>query len=59
MQYLIVLSALLSLATAVLAQNAGAVMDEGDEAVAMGSVGHPGSVSAPASEQDLADDYIE
>ncbi len=59
MQYLIVLSALLSLATAVIAQSASTVMDEGDEAFAVGSVGQAGKMSAPVSEQDLADDFIE
>lgn len=59
MQYLIILSALLSLATAVMAQSASTVMDEGDEAFAVGSVGQAGKVAAPVSEQDLADDFIE
>jgi hypothetical protein len=59
MQYLIVLSALLSLATAVMAQSADTAMDEGDEVLAMGTVGHAGKVSAPVAEQDLADDFIE
>jgi methionine synthase I (cobalamin-dependent) len=58
MQYLIVLSALLSLATAVMAQSAAAT-EESDEAFAMGSVGPTGNVSAPVADQDLADDYIE
>ena len=59
MQYLIILSALLSLATAVMAQSASTVMDEGDEAFAVGGVGQAGKVSAQASEQELADDFIE
>lgn len=58
MQYLIVLSALLSLATAVMAQNAS-TSEEGDEVLAMGSVGQAGTMSALLSEQDLADDHIE
>ena len=59
MQYLILLSALLSLATAVLAQDIDAPADDGDEAVAVGSTSESGSVSAPASEQDLLDDSVD
>ena len=59
MQYLILLSALLSLATAVLAQDADSVTDDSDEAVAVGSSGQTGAVSAPVSEQDLPDDYLD
>ncbi len=57
MQYLILLSALLSLATAVVAQDVDTSVDEVDEAVAVGSGGQAGSVSTPASEQDLVEDY--
>lgn len=57
MQYLILLSALLSLATAVLANDAETVTDDGDEAVAVGSANGAGAVSAPAADQDLTEDY--
>ncbi len=57
MQYLILLSALLSLATAVLAQDVDTAVDDVDEAVAVGSAGQAGSVSTPGSEQDLVEDY--
>ena len=58
MHYLIVLSALLSLATAVMAQGIEPA-DEGDDAYAMRSSGHAENVSATVPEQDMADDYID